>query len=165
VACDLPLGLIVPDGPTAFEAFAQGTGPPLGREHEIAALLSALRSRRVGNVLFVTADVHYAAAHRYQPERATFVDFDPFWELVAGPLHAGTFGPNALDPTFGPEVVFQRAPKPGQKNLAPWDGMQSFGTLRIDGKTRSLTASLHDGEGAILWQTTIEAVNRRGRGP
>jgi phosphodiesterase/alkaline phosphatase D-like protein len=30
--------------------------------------------------------------------------FDPFWEFVAGPIHAGTFGPNPLDPTFGPEV-------------------------------------------------------------
>ena len=42
--------------------------------------------------LFITADVHYAAAHEYHPTRATFTDFDPFWEFVAGPLHAGTFG-------------------------------------------------------------------------
>ena len=48
----------------------------------------------------------------------------PFWEFVAGPIHAGTFGPNALDPTFGPEVRFQWAPPPGTGNLAPWDGLQ-----------------------------------------
>jgi alkaline phosphatase D len=57
--------------------------------------------------------------------------FDPFWEFVAGPIHAGTFGPNALDPTFGPEVKFQWAPPPGQINLAPWDGIQSFGTIDV----------------------------------
>ena len=27
-------------------------------------------------------------------------------EFVAGPLHAGTFGPNELDNTFGPELKF-----------------------------------------------------------
>ncbi len=44
--------------------------------------------------------------------------FEPFPEFVAGPLNAGsfgpnpldgTFGPNPLDGTFGPEVVFQKA--------------------------------------------------------
>jgi alkaline phosphatase D len=56
------------------------------------------------------ADVHYCAAHHYDPARAKFTDFDPFWELVAGPLHAGTFGPNTLDPTFGPEARFVGIP-------------------------------------------------------
>ena len=55
----------------------------------------------------------------------------PFWEFVAGPIHAGTFGPNALDPTFGPELKFQWAPPPGTGNLAPWDGLQSFGTVDV----------------------------------
>ena len=50
--------------------------------------------------------MHYCAAHHYDPSRATFTEFDPFWEFVAGPLNAGTFGPNALDATFGPEVRF-----------------------------------------------------------
>ncbi len=35
--------------------------------------------------------------------------FEPFPEFVAGPLNAGSFGPNPLDGTFGPEVVFQKA--------------------------------------------------------
>jgi len=38
----------------------------------------------------------------YSPERGRFTEFDPFWEFVAGPLHAGAFGPNELDRTFGP---------------------------------------------------------------
>ena len=70
-------------------------GPPLGRELEIADLLRFLRKERVRNVVWITGDVHYAAAHHYHPERARFTDFDPFWEFVAGPLHAGTFGPGA----------------------------------------------------------------------
>jgi len=38
------------------------------------------------------------------------VDRAAFWEFVAGPLNAGSFGPNPLVKTFGPEVVFEKAP-------------------------------------------------------
>ncbi len=48
--------------------------------------------------------MHYTAAHHYSPERATFTDFDPFWEFVSGPLAAETFPrkDGVLDQTFGP---------------------------------------------------------------
>ena len=89
-------------------------------------------SAAIRNVVWITGDVHYCAAHHYDPARARFTDFDPFWEFVAGPLHAGTFGPNALDATFGPEVRFIGIP-PGMKpNRPPCDGLQFFGTLRVD---------------------------------
>jgi alkaline phosphatase D len=45
--------------------------------------------------------VHYTAAHYYNPEKAAFQEFEPFWEFVSGPLHAGSFGPGDLDMTFG----------------------------------------------------------------
>lgn len=133
VACDQPLSLVIGDGPgdARQEGYANGDGPPLGRERELASVLSQLRQRAVADVVWLTADVHYAAAHHYDPARATGAEFDPFWEFVAGPIHAGTFGPNRLDPTFGPEVKFQWAPEPGTGNLAPWDGLQSFGTVDI----------------------------------
>jgi alkaline phosphatase D len=129
VACDQPLGLIIGDGPDRQEGFANGDGPPLGREHELASVLAGIRG--VTGVVWLTADVHYAAAHHYDPGRARFSSFDPFWEFVAGPIHAGSFGPNELDPTFGPEVRFQWAPPAGAANLAPWDGLQSFGTVDV----------------------------------
>ena len=64
----------------------------------------------VRNTVWLTADVHYTAAHYYNPDKAQFQEFDPFWEFVSGPFHAGTFGPNELDNTFGPEVRFIKAP-------------------------------------------------------
>src|SRR5438046_2471734 len=82
------------------EAWANGKGMPLGRELELAELLRFIKHRPVKNVVWVTADVHYAAAHHYSPRAARFRDFSPFWEFVAGPLHASSFGPNALDETF-----------------------------------------------------------------
>ena len=38
---------------------------------------------------------------------AVFQDFEPFWEFISGPLHAGTWGPRQLDNTFGPRAVYQ----------------------------------------------------------
>jgi alkaline phosphatase D len=131
IACDQPISLVIRDDANQ-EGWANGDGgPPLGRERELAAVLSQLKARGVRNVSWITADVHYAAAHHFDPARAKGVDFEPFWEHVAGPIHAGTFGPEELDPTLGPEVRFQWAPPPGQGNLAPWDGIQSFGTIDV----------------------------------
>ena len=153
IACDQPIGVVVPDGPLQ-EGFANGDPRTLGREHEVAALLTALKRRRVRNVVFVTADVHYAAAHHYDPARATYTDFDPFWEFVAGPLHAGTFGPGVLDATFGPEAVFTSVPP--KPNRPPSDGLQFFGLVAIDPSTRAATVTLHDREGKTLYTKVIE---------
>jgi alkaline phosphatase D len=156
VAADLPLGLIVGDGPGRYEAVANGEpGAPLGRELEIADLLRDLQRHRVRNVVWITADVHYCAAHHYHPTRATFTAFDPFWEFVAGPLNAGTFGTKALDLTFGPEVKFVGIP-PGMKdNRPPSDGFQFFGTVKASAKTRALTVRLHNLAGDIIYTTEL----------
>ncbi|HYT74935.1 MAG TPA: alkaline phosphatase D family protein [Vicinamibacterales bacterium] len=152
VAADLPLALIVGDGPGRYEAVANGDpGPPLGRELELADLLRYLKQHDVRNVVWITADVHYCAAHHYDPSRATFTEFTPFWEFVAGPLNAGTFGPNKLDPTFGPDVKFVGVP-PGMKpNRPPSDGFQFFGTLTASAKTRALTVRLNNLAGKVLY--------------
>lgn len=156
IASDLPIGLVVPDGATDFEAFANGdAGAPLGRELEVADLLRFIKTERIRNTVWITADVHYCAAHRYDPARARFADFDPFWEFVAGPLNAGTFGPNALDATFGPEVKFTGIP-PGMKpNRPPSDGFQFFGLMKVDARSRVLTASLHDLTGKALYSIEL----------
>jgi alkaline phosphatase D len=155
VAADLPLGNVVGDGPDRYEAVAnKDPGPPLGRELEIADLLRHLKRQRVRNVVWITADVHYCAAHEYHPSRAKFTAFDPFWEFVAGPLNAGTFGPNELDATFGPELKFLGIPPRMKANRPPSAGFQFFGMLRVSAKTRALTATLHDLSGRTLF--TIE---------
>jgi alkaline phosphatase D len=151
IASDMPLGLVVTDGPAAFEAVANGNGPPLGRELEIAHLLSAMRKTRVHNVVWLTADVHYAAAHYFDPSQARFTDFDPFWEFVAGPLHAGTFGPNVLDDTFGPRERFRGIPDGMKPNRPPSAGLQFYGRIHIAGRSRVLTASLHDLSGSKVF--------------
>ena len=156
VAADLPLGLIVRDGQTDYEAVANGDpGAPLGREIEIADLVRDLQRRRVKNVVWITADVHYCAAHHYDPSRAKFTGFDPFWEFVAGPLNAGTFGPGTLDATFGPEVKFTGIPAGMKANRPPSDGYQFFGTLRVDARTKALTARLYNVAGDVLYSVEL----------
>ena len=151
IASDMPLGVVVPDAGGAFEAVANREhGAPLGRELEIARVLKFIKDRRIRNVVWLTADVHYCAAHHYSPERARVTEFDPFWEFVAGPLHAGSFGPNELDRTFGPEVRFLGIP-PGMKpNRPPSEPFQFFGSGRIDRRTQTLTMKLHNVNGEIF---------------
>ncbi len=161
IASGMPIGLIVGDfypDRQWFEAVANADdGPPLGRELEIADLLAFLRRERIRNVLFVTGDVHYCAAHHYDPARARFTDFDPFWEFVAGPLHAGTYGPNALDMTFGPEVKFLGIPAGMKPGRSPAEGFQFFGTVKVDAKTEAATVALHNVAGDRLYQVELEA--------
>ena len=160
IASDMPLGLVVSDG-AAFDAVAnRDNGVPLGREIELAGLLRFIRDRRIRNVVFVTGDVHYCAAHYYNPSRAAFTEFHPFWEFVEGPAHAGTFGPGALDGTFGPEVKFVGIPPGMKQNRPPSDGFQFFGTLRVDGRTEALTVSLRNAAGTVLY--TLELPPERG---
>lgn len=132
-----------------------GDGPPLGRELEMAQRW-AIKANGVKNVVWLTADVHYTAAHYYDPNQAQFQDFDPFWEFLSSPLNAGAFGPNELDDTFGPQVKFQRAPAEGQINLPPSAGMQFYGQVEIDGDTEMMTVTLHDLEGAELFRQALE---------
>jgi alkaline phosphatase D len=159
IASDMPLSIIVyDDGPNkkGSEAVAQGDGPPRGRELEIADLLRFIKTSGVANTVWLAADVHYAAAHYYNPDKAQFGEFDPFWEFVAGPLHAGTFGPNELDNTFGPELKFIKAPGPGNQNLPPSAGMQFFGHVRIEGASGQMTVTLRDRADVALWSTTLD---------
>ncbi|WNK20281.1 alkaline phosphatase D family protein [Halomonas piscis] len=155
IAADMPVGLVVADG-EHYEASANGEdGEPKGREMEIAKLLKAIRDEGIRNVVWLTADVHYTAAHHYSPERASFKEFAPFWEFISGPLHAGTFGPNELDMTFGPQVVYQKAPPAGQSNLPPSAGYQFFGQVDLNGEDESLTVTLMDTAGTALHRQVL----------
>ena len=151
IAADLPIGLISED------AIALGDGPPERREHEIADLLSFIKRADVANAVWLTADMHYTAAHYYDPNHAIFSDFEPFWEFVSGPLHAGTWGPGQLDNTFGPSAMFQKGCSAEQgENLAPCFGLQFFGRVDIDGRSGVMTVTLKDVDNRDLWSIDIE---------
>jgi len=161
IASDMPVGLIVGDGRDAqnrprFENGANGDGRALGRELEIARLLSFMKRSQIHNVVWLTGDVHYTAAHYYDPAKAQFQDFDPFWEFVSGPLNAGTFGPNMADNTFGIQVMYQKTPQGPRPDSSPKAGLQFFGEVFIDAAFGALTINLRDLSGARLYSRTLE---------
>jgi len=135
IAADLPIGLVVPDGPSAIEGIGQGaSGAPLGRELEVADLLSFMARRGVTGTVWLTADVHHTAAHYYSPDRAAFTEFAPFWEFVSGPLNAGAFGPNT----------------------SPAEGSQFFGQVTIDAASREMTVRLRNLNGTVLFTQKLQ---------
>ena len=161
IACDMPIGLVVWDDYTnkrGSDAIANGdNGLPSGREPEFADLLRFIRDNGIDNLVWLTADVHYTAAHHYDPTRAAFKEFTPFWEFVSGPLHSGTYGPKELDMTFGPEVRFIKASGGGiDSNLPPSAGLQFFGIVDINGQTQQMTVRLMDRQDQELWRVTLD---------
>ena len=111
--------------------------------------------------MWLTTDLHYTAAHFYDPEKAQFTDFDPFWEFISGPLNAGTFGPNPTDNTFGIQIVYQKVPTGADPDRSPLAGMQFFGEVLIEGKTQLLTVNLRDLAGNTLFTKTLEPTRAR----
>jgi len=158
IAADMPLGLRLGDGLDVqqrqkFENVANGDGPVLGRELEIAELLSFVKEQGITNMVWFTADVHYCAAHYYDPAKAMFTDFNPFWEFVSGPLNATSFGAQPLDNTFGPQLIFQKAAPNG--NLSPLSGFQFFGQVDIRAGDQVMTVTLKDIDNNTLFVQDI----------
>jgi len=160
VATDMPIGLVLPHAygeggvPLSYDGIAQGDGPPLGREREIAKLLAACHAAGVKNLLFLTADVHYAALHRFDPDRARFKEFSTFHECIAGPLHASSFPPKKTDATFGCEVLFQ-VEEPLPSGSGPAAGRQSFGVVSISKGTHEATITFVSGAGTTLHRARL----------
>jgi alkaline phosphatase D len=161
IANDMPLALIRiydPDRNWGSEAIGQGdNGAPLGRELEIADILGFIKRAGIRNTMWITADVHYTAAHYFDPNKAAFQDFEPFWEFVSGPIHAGTGSENPIDRTFGPQVMFVKAlTKEMGAFVAPSAGLQFFGHVAIEGATEVMTVTLKDVNDNALWSTKLE---------
>ena len=157
ICSDMPIGVVVSEwGLDAYENGAnRNDGPPLGRELELAKVLQYIAREDIKNVHWITADVHYCSSNYYNPEKAGFKDFKPFWEFVSGPLHAGTFGPGEIDGTFGPEVKFKGIPDDLKPNRSPADPYQFFGHISINGESKAMTVSHYNAVGDKLWATTL----------
>jgi alkaline phosphatase D len=156
IASDMPIGMMMRDGETNMESSSNGDGPVLGREKDIAAVLSFIKTAEITKTVWLTADVHDTAAHHYFPDRAVFQEFEPFWEFVSGPLHAGSFGPSTYDNTFGTQVRFAKHPGEGLANLPPSDGLQFFGKIDIAADTGVMTVRLMDSADVELWSMDLE---------
>jgi alkaline phosphatase D len=67
--------VLLKDGETKFENVSNGDSVRLGQELEIADLLRFTKQKNIRNVVWLTADVDYAAVHYYNPNKAQFNEF------------------------------------------------------------------------------------------
>ena len=158
IVCPQPLSLIISSGSERYDGFSSGSSRLSGREFEINDLLSFVHQHKIQNLTWLTADVHYAAAHHFHPDRATVGPFIPFWEFIAGPLNAATLRPRRMDPTFGGHVEFTSVPSSLRGGLSPLDGQQFYGLGEIHPHDHSLTISLHSLNGKQLFSKRLKAV-------
>ena len=152
IAADLPIGVV------RHDAIAQGDGPPRGREIEIAGLLSFIKHAGIVNTVWITADMHYTAANYYDPNRAVFQDFDPFWEFISGPIHAGTWAPGTARQHLrsARRVRNWAAARVSRTTSRPASGCSSSATSPSTATTEVMTVTLKDVNDRALWSKEIE---------
>ena len=102
-----PFG-VVTGGPGDRDSYGQEDPRILGREVEFQSILKMIHDNGITGVISLTSDVHFTAHVNMHPDRAegNWTDFSPLDEFVIGPIHAGSFGPNFIDTSFGAEYVY-----------------------------------------------------------
>lgn len=117
---------------------------PYGYGRELREIASALKERRIANVVFLTADQHFSNLFAYDPDGDGRPDFH---EANIGPLRAGPSpGKQGVDPTLKPTRLFTDA---GKASFA-------YGAVRVDGETGNLTVTYHGVEGAPIAGARLE---------
>jgi alkaline phosphatase D len=101
--------LLLRNRPGDYDAYGQDQAKVLARENEMVQILRTIKQNGIKNVVSITSDVHFSAAVKFNPDDAVFKDFNPFYEFVIGPIHAGAFGPGELEGTFGPSYEFRKS--------------------------------------------------------
>ncbi len=158
IACPQPLGIVIGSGGLDFDGIASSEREPKGRELELLNLLSFIKDEQITDVVWISADVHYAAAHHFHPSRATSTQFLPFWEFIAGPLNAATLRPHRLDKTFGPERRFLSMPESRSgAGRSPLDGEQFYGVIEVSPEGASLEVNLHNLAGERIYRKELKS--------
>lgn len=109
-----------------------------GFERELRAFLLELDRAHVRNLVFLATDVHFAQIARYSIDLDG--DGDPLvlYEVIAGPLSAGSGDPSTPDPSLNPTVLYAEGK------------LFNFAELSVDrpGGTPTLTVQIRGVDGA-----------------
>jgi len=130
------------DGWTSF-------GGRTGFKRELLDVLRALERQGTRNLVWLTTDVHFAAAFSYVP----FADNPSFefHEFVSGPLNAGMFPKQEYDDTFGAKRLFLYGPpKPAEiPSFTEAKEWFNFGVVDADAEG-ALTVRIVNDKGAAV---------------
>jgi alkaline phosphatase D len=152
VVSSVPLA-IPTGGPESRDGWANH-GRAGGYERELLGILGTLRDRGVGDTVWITTDVHFAAVHRFAPFGAGGFRL---YEVVSGPLNAGVSGSDRMDETLRGERLFSYRP-PDPSAVASWEEGRryfNFGLLEIDA-AGILTLRLVNTAGEVLYDLPLE---------
>ncbi len=150
-----------PDGPRDGWA---NYGGPTGYEAEFSSLVRVLPELKPANVIFLTTDVHFAAAYVYRPfarpDRAAADEAASrfsFLELVSGPLSAALFPKLIYDDSFGAERLFIHAPLDGEPagNIERALGWFNFAVMDVDPRG-NIEVTYRDAKGELIQGMELE---------
>ena len=155
VPISVPTGSPPEHGRDGWANFDQDTG----FERELVGILESLRDAGAHNLLWITADVHFAAAFRYAPFSA-----DPgfeFHEIASGPLSAGFSPTQRFDRSLGTERLFLYGPvhPDAVGSFAEAKRWFNFGVLDIGADGR-LTARVVNTNGETVSALALEPAPR-----
>jgi alkaline phosphatase D len=109
-------------------------------EHELGLVLADFQKIKAKNVVWLTADVHWAQAIEY-PRYG-------MWEFVGCPIGANPRGKSEpLSPTFGPKEHFLAL------------NGRYYGSVRVDAARRSMTVTLKRDTGETIHRVAIPAAH------
>ncbi|MBM4259214.1 MAG: hypothetical protein FJ147_25355 [Deltaproteobacteria bacterium] len=125
-----------------------------GFEQELTDILRFMQQRRINNNVWLTTDVHFAAAFRYTPFAET-PSFQPR-EYIAGPLSALLFPNRLYDSTLGTEQLFFYGAEKftdirSYDAAKPWF---NYGTVAVD-EAGHLTVEIHKVDGTVVYRETL----------
>ena len=125
----------------------------VGFETELAEIFARLAASGVERLVFLTTDVHFAAAHRFPPVAGARPEII---EIIAGPMSAGLFPTAALDPSFSPERLFFHGPdRPEALDFEAALEFMTAGIAEVDDS--GMAVRIENATGKVLWQTKISS--------
>ena len=113
------------------DSWARGTDGT-GFHTELRVIVDTILLRRIQNVVWLAADVHYVQANAYDPNGDGVIDFH---EFICGPLSAASRTPLSPEATFRPTALFSEG------------GFMNFGKVTI--REHVLEVTVFDGSGKV----------------
>jgi len=123
-------------GNDSWARAADGTG----FQTELRAIVQTILDRKIRNVVWLAADVHYAQANAYDPSGDGVPDFH---EFICGPLSAYLNRPVLPNPAFRPTTLYSEG------------GFSNFGLVTVNGA--SLRLQIIDETGVVRFERAFLA--------
>lgn len=133
-------------------------GSRTGFERELQQLLTFMAKHKQNNLIWLTTDVHFAAAFEYQPfkKQAKYKAFK-FHEFIVGPLSAMLFPNWSYDKSFGAQRLFLYGAKSGRM-VKTWPDAKrwmNFGQIHINAKGH-LSFDIVNGQGQKVYTLKLK---------